>query len=73
MRNEQSLDGLCAALSYAIGIEPPAHAAKPTQALCDYVDEKLQGKKVDRIFMYNPDAIGQWIAEKYPYLMKRVR
>ena len=73
MRNEQSLDGLCAALSYAIGIEPPAHAAAPVQALCDYVDEKLQGKKVDRIFMYNPDAIGQWIAEKYPYLMKRVR
>ncbi len=72
MRNEQSLDGLCAALAYAMGIAPPEHAAQPVQALCDYVDKAFDGRKADRIFMYNPDAIGQWIAEKYPHLMKRV-
>lgn len=71
MRNEQSLDGLCAALSYAIGIEPPARAAAPMQALCDYVDETLSGRKADRILIYNPDAVGQWIQEKYPELVKR--
>ena len=72
MRNEQSLDSLCAALAYAMGIEPPACAAAPVQALCDYVDEKLAGRKADRIFMYNPDAIAQWIQEKYPELMQQV-
>lgn len=63
--NNTSLDTLCAALCYAMGIEPPAHAAAPNAELCAYVDQAFGGKKADRIFMYNPDAIGQWIYEKY--------
>ena len=70
MRNTQSLDTLCAALAYAMGAEAPHCAAAPTQSLCEYVDQKLCGKKADRLFMYNPDAIAQWIYEKYPQLMK---
>lgn len=69
MKNTNSLDTLCAALCYAIGIEPPAQAAAPSEALCAYVDEKLGGKKVDRIFMFNPDAVAQWIYEKYPQML----
>ena len=67
MFNQHSLDTLCAALAYAMGIEPPKEAAAPNPTLIDYIDEKLQGKKADRIFMYNPDAIGQWVYEKYPH------
>ena len=66
--NEKSLDTLCAALSYAIGIEAPEKAAKANEALCEYVDKAFDGKKADRIFMYNPDAIGQWVYEKYKTL-----
>ena len=66
MLNETSLDTLCAALAYAMGIEAPECAAAPNEALCAYIDEKLQGKKADRIFMYNPDAVAQWVYEKYP-------
>ena len=68
--NEQSLDTLCGALAYAMGIDPPEHAAAPAPELCAYVDEKLGGKKADRIVMYNPDAIPQWIYEKYPHFFK---
>lgn len=68
MYNELSLDRLCASLAYAMGIEPPAYAAPPAAVLTDYVDEKFGGEKVDRIFMYNPDAIAQWVYEKYPSL-----
>lgn len=68
--NEQSLDTLCGALSYAMGIEAPEKAAAPSAVLCEYLDKKLNGKKADRIFMYNPDAIGQWIYEKYPSLFQ---
>ena len=64
--NPNSLDTLCAALCYAMGIEAPEKAAAPSPELCRYVDEKLQGKKVDRIVMYNPDAVAQWIEDKYP-------
>ena len=70
MKNTHSLDTLCAALAYAMGVEAPRCAAAPTQSLCEFVDQKLGGKKADRLFMYNPDAIAQWIYEKYPQLMK---
>ena len=66
MKNEHSLDTLCAALAYAMGVDAPENAAAASPALCAYIDEKLDGIKADRIFMYNPDAVAQWIYEKYP-------
>lgn len=66
MLNEKSLDTLCSALSYAMGIPAPSCANTADERLCAYVDEKFGGKKADRIFMYNPDAVAQWIYEKYP-------
>jgi len=64
--NANSLDSVCAALCYAMGIDSPAQAAAPNRDLCAYLDEKLAGKKADRVLMYNPDAIAQWLYEKYP-------
>lgn len=72
MENRESLDTLCAALCYAMGIDAPACAAGANKTLCDYIDEKLAGQKADRIFMYNPDAVAQWIFEKYPHFVKEV-
>ncbi len=65
MKNPNSLDTLCAALAYALGIDPPKEAAEPNKSLCTYVDDAFEGEKADRIFMYNPDAIAQWVYEKY--------
>lgn len=70
--NSVSLDTLCGALCYAMGIEPPAQAAPANRTLCEYVDKALGGKKADRILMYNPDAIAQWVEEKYPSLLGEV-
>jgi len=70
--NETSLDTLCGALCYAMGVEPPEHAADANKDLCRFVDEAFDGQKCDRIFMYNPDAIGQWISEKYPHFLTEV-
>lgn len=70
--NETSLDTLCAALAYAIGIEPPKCAAAANRDLVAYIDQAFAGKKADRVFMYNPDAIAQWIYEKYADLLKEV-
>lgn len=64
--NNLSLDTLCAAICDVIGIEPPKEAAEPAKALTDYAEKKLNGRKADRVFMYNPDAIAQWIENKYP-------
>ena len=68
MKNEISLDTVCAELSYAMDVEEPKNSAEANSQITQYVDERLNGGKVDRVFMYNPDAIAQWIEDKYPAL-----
>ena len=71
--NPTSLETLTGALAYAMGIEPPEYAAVANEDLCAYVDRCLAGKKADRVFMYNTDAIAQWVYEKYPQLSTLAR
>lgn len=72
MYNKDSLDTLCAALCYAMGIEPPAFAAEANTALKDYIDAKFGSCKADRILMFNPDAVAQWIFRKYAWFVSDV-
>ena len=72
MTERTSLDTLCAALCYAAGIDVPEKAQPANKALCEYIDNAFDGKKADRIFMYNPDAIAQWVYEKYKFLLRGV-
>lgn len=68
--NKISLDTLCSTLCYAIGITAPKKSAEKNEILGAYIDEILKDDKADRIFMYNPDAIAQWVYEKYPELFE---
>lgn len=70
MLNPISLDTICASLSHAMGIEPPKQAAAANVDLNAYVDKIFNGEKADRVVMFNPDAIAQWIYEKYPEYCK---
>ncbi|MBQ7119178.1 MAG: hypothetical protein IJO09_03100 [Oscillospiraceae bacterium] len=65
-KNELSLTSVCASLAYAMGIESPKCAEKASDELCNYIDRMFNGEKADRVFMYNPDAIAEWVIEKYP-------
>jgi predicted AlkP superfamily pyrophosphatase or phosphodiesterase len=67
--NKHSLDTICSALTYAMGVDAPEKAQEKNPDLSGYVDSALGGEKADRIFMYNPDAIAQWVYEKYAHLM----
>lgn len=67
--NKTSLDTVCASLAYAMGIDAPEKANAANETLKAYVDEAFCGEKADRVFMYNPDAIAQWIIEKYPEML----
>ncbi len=69
MIERTSLDTLCAALAAAMGVEAPAQAAAPNAAVTAYAEKAFAGEKADRLFMYNPDAIAQWVYEKYPQLV----
>lgn len=71
--NEKSLDTICAALCFCLGIEAPKEAAEANESLVKYIEESFGGRKADRIFMYNPDAIAQWIYEKYGELLAEAK
>ena len=73
MLNQNSLDGICAAIAYAFGVEPPKEAAPYNKDLVAYIDKVFDGKKADRVVMYNPDAVAQWIYEKYPRFCKQAK
>ena len=72
MSERRSLDTLCAALAYAMKIDAPAEAAEANPELVAYIDEKFGGEAADRVFMYNPDAIGEWVYKKYPELLREM-
>lgn len=68
--NETSLDTIAGALCEMMGVESPKGAAKANAEILDYANGVFEGEKADRILMYNPDAIAQWLCEKYPYLLR---
>lgn len=68
MTNRDSLDTVCASLAYAMGIDAPQQAAPCNSTLVEYIDKIFDGEKSDRIVMYNPDAIAQWVYQKYSNL-----
>jgi len=68
--NGISLDTLCGALAYAMDVDAPKLSAPADTRLTEYVDAAFSGKKADRLFMYNPDAIGQWVYEKYAFQLR---
>ena len=70
--NVNSLDSVCAALAQTLGIDTPACAAAPNADLLSFAKAAFEGGRADRIFMYNPDAIAQWIDEKYAAFMPEV-
>ncbi len=70
MENSYSLDTICGALCEIMGVTPPETANEGNPTLINYAKDRLKGKKADRVFMYNPDAIARWIYNKYPQLLK---
>lgn len=65
MFNKNSITSLCASLCEIIGISAPSTANLPNEEFVNKVKDLLGGKTADRIVMYNPDAIGEWIYRKY--------
>jgi len=70
--NQTSLDTVCAALCEIMGVDAPKMAAEANGELVQYARHAFDGSCADRIFMYNPDAIAQWVAEKYPWFLQEV-
>lgn len=62
------LTGVTASVCAALGVEAPVSADTPI----DVLKKLTHGKNIDRVFMYNPDAVALWIFEKYTDLFTPV-
>ncbi len=56
-----------------MGIKPPAFARTEIDGLYDKLISKIDSDTFDRVVIFNPDAIGKWIVEKYPEKFEKVR
>lgn len=70
--NADSIDTVCASLAEIAGVEPPIQAAPANKTVTEYAAKAFNGEKADRILMFNPDAVAEWIVHKYPYLVNEV-
>lgn len=66
----ENLGYIAASVCRLLGVEAPRGAMPASEALVSYAEEVFGGERADRILMYNPDAVGTWLYEKYPNLFK---
>ncbi|MEE0980227.1 MAG: hypothetical protein U0K91_00985, partial [Acutalibacteraceae bacterium] len=55
------LTGVAASLCDALGLEKPEKADEQI----DILKKLTEGENIDRVFMYNPDAVALWLFERY--------
>lgn len=67
--NSVPITAITKSLCMAMNVKPPEFARESVAALDDFVRELTNGKGVDRVVIYNPDAIGEWIARRYSALI----
>ncbi|MDD7368010.1 MAG: hypothetical protein PUG91_12040, partial [Clostridiales bacterium] len=70
--NSFSITGVAASLAAAMGIEAPAQANPAIDQIVNLVKNGIDGGRVDRVFMYNPDAVAMWLYQKYTALFDNV-
>lgn len=71
--NKDSIKGVCSSICYAYKIKPPKKSNRKNKDLCKSIDLFFNKEKVDRVVMYNPDAIAEWIYFKYANLFKDLK
>lgn len=64
--NSIPLTAITGALCKVLDVTPPEFGAVGIPELEKYVSEVTSGKPVEKIVLYNPDAIAEWLVSKYP-------
>lgn len=59
------LTSIAKTLARFMDIEPPEYAVTEIDGLYDKLIKEIDGAAFDRVVVFNPDAIGRWIYEKY--------
>ncbi len=65
MFDSLKLTGVAGAVAKAMDVEPPYQAEAPLPEIDALVKAKSKSGKAERVIIYNPDAIGFWLYQKY--------
>ena len=60
-----SITSTAATIARIAGIKPPQHAESENSAVIEKAAVVFGGRNADRVFLYNPDAIANWLFRKY--------
>ncbi len=63
--NAYDMTRVAAAFTQALGVPAPRKAQPAADPLSRLISEAFGGKPADRAVIYNPDAIAQWLYQKY--------
>ena len=66
------LTDITKSLCNAIKIQPPTYATSNIDVLDNFVQQKTCGQGVSKIVVFNPDAIGEWVAQKYKDILQDI-
>ncbi len=63
--NTEPLEGLAAAIAAAAGVEAPKQSHPPLRPVLDLLENTIGVGNAERVLMFNPDAIGTWLTQRY--------
>ena len=69
--NSIPITGVARTITDIVGIDAPQQAEPSISVICNCVKKVFGEKTVDRVFMYNPDAIALWLFQKYTALFEK--
>jgi predicted AlkP superfamily pyrophosphatase or phosphodiesterase len=69
--NSLPITGIAETITDIVGIDAPKQAEPLIEIICNSAKMYFNSKKVDRVFIYNPDAIALWLFQKYTALFEK--
>ena len=69
--NSLPITGIAKTITDIMGIDAPKQAEQSTDIICNSAKAFFGDKNIDRVFMYNPDAIALWIFQKHTALFEK--
>lgn len=70
--NNLSLTCLAASITACMNVPAPSESGAPIEELVLHVKKAFNGEFADRVLMFNPDAIGEWVFERNADLFPNV-
>ena len=69
--NSLTITGIAKTITDIVGISAPKQAEPSIDIICNSAKAAFEDQLIDRVFIYNPDAIALWLFQKYTALFEK--